>query len=229
MKSEVLNLSNKDIKDAQQLWSFVLDTHKFLNSKASISRSSLFKIISETASTDFNKKSKIRSEVILVAKFIANIEPSYKNSDGQYVEFTFLRTQVDFSEDDLEFLCNKIEEIVKPYISVSDETVITGQKLKVKTTMSKKKLIHAAVRHLLHGTEIFKEAKYYHELKARSLFIDNIKVSYAWLVGLAISLQYSSVPAMMEDMCLKFIDQTKNVASKGQVVFYDGAIRTENL
>lgn len=222
-------MSTRDLKDAKELWGFVLDTDKFKQSKSGSLQNSLRKIISDTATTDFEVKPGVRPEVILTAKFIANIDPSYKNSDGQYVEFTVLRTQVDFTEEDLEYFCDKIEEIVKPYISVGAETEIAGQKLKVKTTMPKKKLIYAAITHLLHGTEIFKNAKDYHELKARSLFVDNIKVSYAWLIGLAISLEYKSVPEMMEDMCLKFIDQTETVNTRGQVVFYDGSIRTENL
>lgn len=219
----------RDLKDAKELWSFVLDTDKFKKSKSGSLQNSLRKIISDTSNSDFEMKASVRPEVILTAKFIANIDPSYKNSDGQYVEFTVLRTQVGLSEEDLEYFCDKIEGIVKDYISVGNETEISGLKLKIKTTMPKKKLIYAAIKHLLNGSEIFKNPKDYHELKARSLFVDNIKVSYAWLIGLAISLQYDSVIEMMEDMCLKFIDQTENVNSRGQVVFYDGSIRTENL
>lgn len=222
-------MSINDIKAAKQLWSFVTDTSKFGGSKSTLTSAALRKVISNTSTTDFNRTRKIRPEVILTAKFIGNIEPSYKNSDGQYVEFTVLRTQVNLSEEDIDFLCDKIEEIVKPFISVGRVTEIIGTKLKVKTLMSKKKLIHAAIRHLLLGSEIFKDPKNYHELKARSLMIENVKISYAWLVGLAIALEYSSVLVMMEDMCLKFIDQTENVEKHGQVVFYDGAVRTENL
>lgn len=222
-------MSNKDIKDAIQLWSFVLDTSKFNKSRSTMLSTSVHKIIKDVATTRFETKPKPRPEVILVAQFIANIDPSYLNSDGQYVEMTLLRTQVDLDEDTLDFVCSKIEEIVKPYINVSGETTMSGQKLKVDTTMPKKKLIHAAIRHLINGSEIFKEPNLYHELKARAMFTKNIKANYAWFIGLAISLKYNSVLEMMEDMCIKFIDQTKTVNRNGQVVFYDGTIRTENL
>lgn len=222
------NADMQQVKEAKQLWSLVLDTKKFAKSSSGLSRSSLNKIIQEAASRGFDHRDP-REEVILTAKFIANIEPSYKNSDGQYVELTFLRTQVDFSKEDVDFLCDKIESIVKPYIVVSSTTEIKGNKLRVNTKMPKKKLIHAAVRHLINGSEIFNNPADYHELKARSLFIDNIKVSYAWLIGTAISLRYPSVKSMMEDMCLKFVDQTESINKNGTVTYYDGTVRIERL
>ncbi|MFF2798129.1 hypothetical protein, partial [Lysinibacillus xylanilyticus] len=218
-----------DMKGATHLWSLVLDTYKFTKEKQTSLSSSLNKIISEAASTSMKVKSKPRKEVILTAQFIANIDPCYVNSDDQIVELYYLRGQVNLTEEEVDFLCEKIESVVKPYISVTGETAIDGQKLKVKTTMSKKKLIHAAVRHLMLGSEIFKDPYYYHVLKARAMFRENIKPNYAWLVGLALSLEYKSVPEMMEDMCIKFVDQTENVKRNGQVVFYDGAIRIESL
>ena len=224
----MLNLSSNDTQDAKQLWELVLDTTKFTKSKSSITRSGLFKIISKTASAHIEYKTP-RQDVLTVARFIGNIEPSYKNSKDQYVSLTLLRTNTTMDDETIDYVCDKVYEVVKPYIMVSSENSITNGKLKIESRLPKKKLIHYAIKHLLLGSEVLKDANKYHEIKARSLFLDNIKANYAWLIGTAIALKYPSVPAMMEDMCLTFIDQSATVSYSGHVVFYDGTIRKEIL
>lgn len=221
-------MSIKDLTDAKKLWSYVLDTGKYRNSKAGISQAAIRNIITDVSQTRFEVK-KPREEVLLVARFIANIDPTYRNSQDDLIELKMLRTNPRFTEEDLQFLCEKIEETVKSHIMVTSKTELDGIRLKVETKMTKKKLIHAAVMHLLTGSEILVNSDDYNILKSRSALLDNYKVNYAWMIGLAIALEYDSVPLMMHDMCLKFVDQTETIEAKGQVVFYDGTIRTENL
>ena len=228
----MLNLSKKEKErheGAIKLWGFVQDTASFSPAKGSLSDTKLLGFINDVATRYVSFKQEKREDVILTARFIANIEPSYLNSEGQYVELSYLRALTDLSEEEIDFICHKIEEVVKSFIVVTKETSISGGKLRIKSTLSKKKLIHAAVRHLLIGSEIFDNPEMYNELKVRSLLVENIKINYGYLVGLALSLEYNSVPKMMEDMCLKFVDQTENIMKNGTVIFYNDGIRTENL
>jgi len=223
------DLSKQQHSDAINLWEFVQDTTKFQSNKGTLYDVHLRKYINTVASRRVHFKTNKRNDVILTAKFIANIEPSYLNSEGKYVQLSHLRAMPDLTEDDIELVCNKIEEVVKPFIVMSKETEIDSGKLRIKSSMSKKKLIHSAIRHLLLGSEVLDNPEMYNEVKVHSLLMNNVKVNYAYLVGLAISIDYSSVAEMMEDMCLKFVDQTENVLRDGKVVFYDGAIRAEKL
>lgn len=220
---------SKERVTAFNLWTLVQDPSKIKNTKIDLGQKTLNNIIRDVASTDHPKVKNTRPEVITVAKFIANISPSYKNSEGRYIWLEALRAQPNFTKEDTDYLAEKIEGIVKPYIVVTSETRMDRGKLRIKSNMPKKRLIHAAVNHLLNGSEVLANPDHYHELKARSLFLEQIKGNYAWLIGFALSLEYKSVPEMMEEMCLTFIDQTESLREHGQVIFYDGAIRVENL
>lgn len=225
-----ITINNPNIKEAVQLWSFTQDVSLVKKTKSSsLSRSGLRKIISEVASMPIDFNSRPNKEVIRVAQFIANIEPSYKNSAGETVELLHLRTNMNLTEDDIEFVCEKLEGVVKPYIMVSATESSRTNRFVVKSSISKKKIIHRAIRHLLVGSEVVNDPMVYNQVKAQSILMDNVKESYAFLIGMALSLSYNSVPEMMDDFCIQFIDQTENINRTGQAVFYDGTLRFENL
>ena len=204
------------------------DTSKFKTGQDSLSLAPLRKATADVYYENYVRNENARPEVITVARFIANLEPSYINSQGTYITLSQIRS-IPHSEEDVKFLCEKFEEIVKPYITVTNKTEINKLKLNIKTTMSKKRLIHAAVRHLLTGCEVVDSFEHYLKVVYYSVYPHTIKQSYAFLLGMALGLDYPSVQAMMDDFCLTFIDQTETVMKTGEVVLYDGVIKTEKL
>lgn len=223
---EVQNQNEK--LEAETIWSLVMDVSKINGLKVGITQGQFNQIMRETNMQDFGNKTP-RQEVLVTARFIANLDPSYRNSQGQPVSLSYLRSELSFTKEDLDYIIDRLEEVVKPFISVSTETVMTGLKLKVATSMPKKRLIKAAFMHLLLGSEVVGIPEQYANIKEAAVLAGTPKISYAYLIGAADKLLYPSVPAMMEDLVLTFIDQTENIRRDGKLVFYDGSVRVERM
>lgn len=217
-----------DTKDAK-FWELIMNVKSFKRSAASITDASTNSIIVAASDQDIDLVSEPRLEVVELAKFIANIEPSYINSEGKYITLSMIRSLAAYSKDDLAFIQDKFAEAVKPYISVGPVTEVVGSKIRVNTSLTKPKLIKAALSHLFTGSEIFKDTKDFKNLLSHSCLVSNQKVSYAYMIGTALNLKYNSVPEMLNDLAITFVDQGDNIRQIGRLVFYDGSVRTEAL
>lgn len=174
-------------------------------------------------------KTKARRDVITCAKFIANIEPSYVNSQGANVSLNVLRSIQKYSADDMNFLLDKLYDTVKPFITKSTETRIQRGKLYIETDLKKDRLVKLAIKHLLVGSELFSNPDEYSALVSRSCMAGFYKENYGYLIGVAQAMHYKSVAELMEDACLSFVDQQENLEQTGNLVFYDGGYRTGTL
>lgn len=170
-----------------------------------------------------------RPEVILTARFIANMEPSYRNSKNQPVSLAYVRSLVQMTKDDRDYIIDKFYEAVKPFISVSTETAMVGLKLKVATKMSKKSLVRAALLHLFFGCELIDDEQTYMTIQESAMMAGSLRHNYGTLIGIAHALRYPNVGAMMEDFCLTFIDQEQSIEETGHLTFYDGVIHVTRV
>jgi hypothetical protein len=212
-----------------KFWELVMNVKTFKRSADSITDKTINDVVVAAANQPFKLVEEPRPEVLALARFIANIEPSYINSEGRYVTFSMLRSIPAYSKDDLEFLQDKFMEIIKGVVVSGAETGVVGRSFRVNTTMTKPKLIKAALSHLLTGSEIFKDIKDFKTLLSHSCLVSKHKVSYAYMVGVALALDYRSVPDMLSDFAITFVDQADNLRHVGRLVFYDGSVRTEVL
>lgn len=206
-----------------------MNVKKFKRSAASMTDATINEIIVAAANQPFKLVTEPRQDVLEVARFIANIEPSYINSTGKYVTLSMLRSLPTYGKDDFEYILDKLADMVKGFILSGSETAISGKTITVKTALTKGKLIRAALAHLLTGCEIFKDPKDFKNLLTHSCLVSRHKVSYAYMVGVALALDYSSVPEMLNDFAITFVDQAENLRAIGRLVFYDGSVRTEVL
>lgn len=206
-----------------------MNVKTFKRSADSMTDKTINDVVVAAANQSFKLVEGPRQEVLAVARFIANIEPSYINSEGKYVTLSMLRSIPAYSKDDLEFIQSKFEEIVKGLVVSGPETAVVGRSIHVNTTMTKGKLIKAALAHLLTGCEIFKDIKDFKNLLSHSCLVSKHKVSYAYMVGVALALDYRSVPDLLNDFAITFVDQNDNLRHVGRLVFYDGSVRTEVL
>lgn len=226
MQLGVLNLSNVS---ALKFWELVMNVKLFSKSSKDLEAATINNVIVAAASQPFKLAKETRQEVLDLAKFLANIEPSYINSEGKYVTLSMIRSIATYSKDDLDFLLDKFYEVVKGVVKTGTETVIHGRTIQVNTNLTKPKLIKAAIQHLLTGSEIFKDVNDFKTLLSHSCLLSKHKVSYAYMIGVAMALNYNSVPDLLHDLALTFVDQSENLKHVGRLVFYDGSVRTEVL
>lgn len=212
-----------------KFWELVMNVKSFKRSADSMADKTINDIVVAAANQPFKLVEGPRQEVLELARFIANIEPSYINSEGKYVTLSMIRSIPAYSKEDLEFLQDKFLELVKGFVSHGHETEVVGKSIKINTNMTKPKLIKAALAHLFTGCEIFKDITDFKNLLSHSCLVSKHKVSYAYMVGVALALDYRSVPDLLNDFAITFVDQSDNLRHLGRLVFYDGSVRTEVL
>lgn len=163
-------------------------------------------------------------DVLITAKFIANLEPSYKNANGKSIHLKQIRAMVEVPEDKLPYLVNQFRQVVESRITVTSGEESLTHKLKINSSLSKKKLIERAVIHLITGSEVVKDVEVYNLIKSTSLMQGGYIHDYLHLAGLANLLRFKSVPAMMDAFVLNFQDQAKSIKETGLLTFYDATV-----
>lgn len=172
---------------------------------------------------------KVPADVLAVARYIMVLEPSFQNSRGDTLHLAQVRSQLEFTEQQIEFVVSKLLPVVKDYISVTKGTESLGDKLRINSELSKSVLIEKAIRHLLTGYLVTEEKGVFVNIKVASYLKRGLLQDYITLANYALALQYDSVHEMMEQFVLPFIDQRNSLTEKGMFTFYDGMVSTLTL
>ena len=165
--------------------------------------------------------SSVPRDVLIVAKFISNLEPSYRSPKGIVIHLRQIRGVAEFTDEKLNYLIDKFRVAVEHRISVTSGEESLTHKLKVNSKLSKKVLIQRAVRHLLSGSEVTKDVDVYNVVKFHSLLKSGYINDYLHLAGLANLLRFNSVADMMDAFVLDFQDQEESIKETGLLTFYN--------
>lgn len=212
-----------------KIWNLISDVTKYKTTEFRVNEMSYRKQIEQGLKLKLKFK-KPNNDVLSVARFIANIEPGYYNSQNEFVTLTSLRTiNPDILVNNLDFIVEQLRKEVYPYIRVSSTSKEVSDVYYIKTSMPKKKLVVSAIEHLLIGNQLFDDPKQYHLLKAHSMYRGKtIALSLSVFIGVAIQGRYKSVYSLFDDLVLQLVDQEETLRRDLTVSYYqNGSIRTE--